>query len=127
MGMDVSLRVFVWRRLRKLDDTEYREVIVRVLQFLAEIEMEITRGRATYAEVEESKADRDHFETADDTRARSDCIAAMRRWQRLGLARGDLHSHFGFYRSPPCVCGRDVIEVTHGLAAAARKGWLRLS
>jgi hypothetical protein len=32
-----------------------------------------------------------------------------------------------FYRSPPCVCGRDVIEVTHGLAAAAIKGLLRLS
>ena len=31
-----------------------------------------------------------------------------------------------FYRSPPCVCGRDVIEVTHGLAAAASKGLLRL-
>ena len=30
----------------------------RGFPFLAEIEMEITRGRATYAEVEESKADR---------------------------------------------------------------------
>jgi hypothetical protein len=29
-------------------------------------------------------------------------------------------------RSPPCVCGRDVIEVTHGLAAAANRGWLGL-
>ena len=27
----------------------------------------------------------------------------------------------GLYRSPPCVCGRDVIEVTHGLAALANK------
>jgi hypothetical protein len=26
------------------------------------------------------------------------------------------------YRSPPCVCGRDVVEVTRALAAAARKG-----
>ena len=27
---------------------------------------------------------------------------------------------------PPCVCGRDVIEVMHGLAAAASRGWLSL-
>jgi len=27
---------------------------------------------------------------------------------------------------PPYVCGRDVIEVTHGLAAAANRGWLSL-
>jgi len=30
-------------------------------------------------------------------------------------------------RPPPCVCGRDVIEVTHGLAAAANRGWLMSS
>ena len=84
--MEVSLRVFVWRRLPNLGDTEYREVIVQVLQFLAEIEMEITRGRAAYAEVE----------TADGAEARSDCIAAVRRWQRLRLAKDDLHSHCSF-------------------------------
>jgi hypothetical protein len=27
----------------------------------------------------------------------------------------------GFFQSPPCVCGCDVSEVTHGLAAAAGK------
>jgi hypothetical protein len=26
------------------------------------------------------------------------------------------------FRSPPCVCGRDLIEVTHGITAAASKG-----
>jgi hypothetical protein len=28
------------------------------------------------------------------------------------------------YRSPPCVCGPDVIEVTYGLDATAHRGWL---
>jgi hypothetical protein len=31
------------------------------------------------------------------------------------------------FRSPPCVCGRDLIEVTHGIAVAASEGLLRLS
>src|SRR5512133_2597999 len=39
-----------------------------------------------------------------------------------GFSRGRLHSHLVFIRSPPCVCGRDVLEVTHGLAAAANRG-----
>ena len=33
---------------RRDRDTEYREVVDRVPQFLAEIEMETARGRATY-------------------------------------------------------------------------------
>jgi hypothetical protein len=37
---------------------------------------------------------------------------------------GRLNSHLVFYRSPPCVCGREVIEATHGLAAAASKSCL---
>jgi Protein ChrB, N-terminal len=119
-GRDASLRVFVWRKLRKLGavyfhqsvcllpnlprvtraidpvvarirsqggrvriltvalhehehealaaeqrddrDDEYGEVVERVPQFLAEIEMETARGRATYAEVEESEADLERFE-----------------------------------------------------------------
>jgi hypothetical protein len=32
----------------------------------------------------------------------------------------------GSDRSPPYVCRRDVIEVTHALAAAANRGWLSL-
>jgi hypothetical protein len=47
---------------RRDRDTEYGEVVERVPQFLAEIEMETARGRATYAEVEESKADLERFE-----------------------------------------------------------------
>jgi hypothetical protein len=43
-------------------DTEYGEVVERVPQFLAEIDMETARGRATYAEVEESEADLERFE-----------------------------------------------------------------
>ena len=119
-GRDASLRVFAWRKLRKLGavylhqsvcllphlprvakaidpvvarirsrggrvriltvalddhdhealaaeqrderDDEYGEVVERVPQFLAEIEMETARGRATYAEVEESEADLERFE-----------------------------------------------------------------
>ncbi len=119
-GKDASLRVFAWRRLRKLGavyfhqsvcllpdlpkvretltpvtarirgqggrvriltvslpadehdalvaeqrddrDEEYGEVIERVPQFLEEIVMETARGRASYAEVEESEADLERFE-----------------------------------------------------------------
>jgi hypothetical protein len=43
-------------------DEEYGEVVERVPQFLAEIETETARGRATYAEVEESEADLERFE-----------------------------------------------------------------
>jgi hypothetical protein len=47
---------------RRDRDTEYGEVVERVPQFLAEIEMETARGRARYAEVEESEADLERFE-----------------------------------------------------------------
>jgi uncharacterized protein YdbL (DUF1318 family) len=44
-------------------DVEYAEVVQRTPALLAEIEMETERGRATYAEVEESEADLDRFKT----------------------------------------------------------------
>jgi hypothetical protein len=47
---------------RNARDEEYREVIERVPSFLAEITMETARGRASYAEVEESEADLERFE-----------------------------------------------------------------
>jgi hypothetical protein len=43
-------------------DTEYREVLERTPAFLDEIAKETARGRATYAEVEESEADLERFE-----------------------------------------------------------------
>ena len=43
-------------------DDEYNEVVDRVPQFLDEIELETDRGRASYAEVEESEADLERFE-----------------------------------------------------------------
>ena len=49
------------RRQQADRDVEYAEVVERVPQFLAEIEVETARGRATYAEVEESEADLDRF------------------------------------------------------------------
>ena len=119
-GKDASLRVFVWRQLRRLGalylhqsvcllpdrpsvraalapvlarvraqggqvrelgvrvkdqehrslveeqrrerDAEYAEVLERTPQLLAELAMETKRGRATYAEVEESEADLERFE-----------------------------------------------------------------
>lgn len=44
-------------------DVEYGEVVERTPALLAEIDMETRRGRATYAEVEESEADLDRFKT----------------------------------------------------------------
>ena len=43
-------------------DVEYGEVVERTPAFLAEIAQETARGRATYAEVEESEADLERFE-----------------------------------------------------------------
>jgi hypothetical protein len=43
-------------------DAEYAGVVERTPQLLAELETETARGRATYAEVEESEADLDRFE-----------------------------------------------------------------
>jgi hypothetical protein len=43
-------------------DAEYAEVVERAPQLLAELEQETARGRATYAEVEESEADLDRFD-----------------------------------------------------------------
>lgn len=44
-------------------DAEYAEVLERTPQLLAEIDTETTRGRASYAEVEESEADLQRFRT----------------------------------------------------------------
>jgi hypothetical protein len=43
-------------------DTEYREVVERTGEFLAEIDRETQRNRATYTEVEESEADLERFD-----------------------------------------------------------------
>ena len=43
-------------------DAEYAEVVERAPQLLAELETETARGRATYAEVEESEADLARFD-----------------------------------------------------------------
>ncbi|QRP50284.1 Chromate resistance protein ChrB [Amycolatopsis sp. FDAARGOS 1241] len=42
-------------------DTEYAEVLDRLPAFLDELEKELARGNATYAEVEESEADLERF------------------------------------------------------------------
>jgi hypothetical protein len=43
-------------------DAEYAEVVERAPEFLAELEQETARGRASYAEVEESEADLERFD-----------------------------------------------------------------
>jgi uncharacterized protein YdbL (DUF1318 family) len=43
-------------------DAEYAEVVERAPELLAELETETARGRATYAEVEESEADLERFD-----------------------------------------------------------------
>jgi hypothetical protein len=43
-------------------DVEYREVVERTGEFLAEIDRETLRNRATYTEVEESEADLERFD-----------------------------------------------------------------
>ena len=43
-------------------DAEYAEVVERAPQLLAELEQETARGRASYAEVEESEADLERFD-----------------------------------------------------------------
>jgi hypothetical protein len=43
-------------------DREYQEVVERTGEFLAEIDRETQRHRATYTEVEESEADLDRFD-----------------------------------------------------------------
>ena len=43
-------------------DAEYAEVVERAPELLAELEQETARGRASYAEVEESEADLERFD-----------------------------------------------------------------
>lgn len=57
-------------------DIEYAEVVERTPAFLAEIVMETERGRATYAEVEESEADLDRFRAWLDKIAARDYFTA---------------------------------------------------
>jgi hypothetical protein len=58
-------------------DTEYREVVERTGEFLAEIDRETQRNRATYTEVEESEADLERFD----------------RWLASIVARDYFHAH----------------------------------
>ncbi|MEW9528213.1 Chromate resistance protein ChrB [Microbispora sp. NPDC049125] len=83
-------------------DAEYAEVLDRVPQFLAELDSETARGRATYAEVEESEADlerferwlksiadRDYFDAPGGAAARAavdGCRQALAAFERIALA-----------------------------------------
>ena len=83
-------------------DEEYREVLERVPAFLSEITMETARGRASYAEVEESDADlerfkkwlatisaRDYFHAPAGVAARAavrQCSDALARFEAAALA-----------------------------------------
>lgn len=83
-------------------DEEYGEVLERVPAFLAELAMERARGRATYAEVEESEADlvrfrswlakieaRDYFDAPRRAEARAAvdrCAAELAEFEAEALA-----------------------------------------
>jgi hypothetical protein len=60
-------------------DTEYGEVVVRTGEFLAEIDREIQRNRATYTEVEESEADLERFDRWLSSIVARDYFGASRR------------------------------------------------
>lgn len=82
-------------------DTEYAELLDRAPAFLAEIETETARGRATYTEVEESEADllrferslasiaaRDYFGAPGAVKVRDAvaiCRAALARFEHLAF------------------------------------------
>jgi hypothetical protein len=83
-------------------DTEYGEVLERTPTMLAEIAAETARGRATYAEVEESEADlnrfrgwlakivaRDYFDAAGRAAAQAavaDCERALAEFEAAALS-----------------------------------------
>jgi uncharacterized protein YdbL (DUF1318 family) len=91
-------------------DEEYAEVLERTPAFLAEIAQETARGRATYAEVEESEADLDRFRTwlakiaardyfgaggaAAATAAVQECAAALAEFEEAAL-RAEAHEPAG--------------------------------
>lgn len=77
------------RQFNAARDLEYAEVLDRTPAMLAEIEAETARGRATYAEVEESEADLHRFQTwlakitardYFDASGRAAAEAAVERW-----------------------------------------------
>jgi hypothetical protein len=58
---DPAEREQVIAELNAARDAEYAEVLERLPSFMEELAMERARGRATYAEVEESEADLERF------------------------------------------------------------------
>ena len=58
---DPAQEASIVAEFRAARDAEYAEVLERVPALLAELQMERARGRATYAEVEESEADLARF------------------------------------------------------------------
>jgi hypothetical protein len=86
-------------------DDEYGELLDRVPAFMAELQMERARARATYEEVEESEADlerfrawlakidrRDYFGAARRTEAHTavdECTGALEAFESEAFARDD--------------------------------------
>lgn len=103
-------------------DAEYAEVVERAPALLTEIERETARGRATYAEVEESEADlarfdrwlaaivaRDYFAAEGGTAAREiveRCRTALAAFERAALEADTAEqASRGGRRSPRAVDG----------------------
>jgi len=87
-------------------DDEYREVVERVPQFLSEITMETSRGRATYTEVEESEADLERFE----------------KWLAAITARDYFHADGGAAARAAVQQCRDALAAFEAAALAAEFG-----
>ena len=99
---DPAQEASIVAEFRAARDAEYAEVLERVPALLAELEMERARGRATYAEVEESEADlvrfqswlgkieaRDYFDAPGREPARAAvarCEAALAAFEAAALA-----------------------------------------
>jgi ChrB-like protein len=84
-------------------DTEYGEVVERTDEFLAEIDREMQRNRATYTEVEESEADLERFD----------------RWLGLIVARDYFHASGRHHAEEAIQRCRDALAAFEAAAVAA--------
>jgi len=84
-------------------NTEYREVVERTGEFLAEIDRETHRNRATYTEVEESEADLERFH----------------RWHASIVARDYFHAPGRHHAEAAIQRCRDALAAFEAAAVAA--------
>jgi len=104
-------------------DEEYREVLERLPSFRAEIAAERARGRASYAEVEESEADLDRFRAwlakidARDYYAAPTGADARAELERCAGVLADFEAEALQAEAPPLPVGRRLRAVRGGRPA----------